>query len=86
MSPKIISIKTVLKYESNDIVLLTCTNILLVKTSVKFNGGLINHDRCSTSVEGGATWESHSHPARGAAVKPSYHKTQPLPVISGLVK
>ena len=84
MSPKIISLKTMFKYESNDIVLLTCTNILSVKSSVKFNGGLINHDRCSTSVEGGTAQESH--PARGVAVKPSYHKTPPLVVISGLVK
>ena len=84
MSSKIISLKTMFKYESNDIVLLTCTNILSVKSSVKFNGGLINHDRCSTSVEGGAARESH--PACGATLKPSYHKTQPLPVISGLVK
>ena len=42
--------------------LLTCTNILSVKSSVKFNGGLINHDRCSTSVEGGAARESHLSP------------------------
>ena len=72
------------KYESNDIVLLTCTTILSVKSSVKFNGGLINQDRYSTSVEGSVARESH--PACGAAVKSSYHKTQPLPVISGLVK
>ena len=48
------------------------------------HGGVINHDGGSTSVEGGAARESL--PARGAAVKLSYHKTQPLPVISGLVK
>ena len=76
MSPKIISSKTMFKYESND--------ILSVKSSVKFNGGLINHDRCSTSVEG--TTARESQPACGAVVKPSYHKTPPLLVISGLVK
>ena len=73
-------------YASNDLRLsnMTCSNILLVKSSVKFNGGLINLDQGSTSVEGSAARESH--PARGAAVKPSYHKTPLLPVISGLVK
>jgi hypothetical protein len=50
MSPKIISLKTMFKYESNDIVLLTCTNILSVKSSVRLHGGLINHDGGSTSV------------------------------------
>ena len=84
MSHKIISLKTMFKYESNDIVFVNMHYHLLVKASVKFNGGLINHDRCSTSVEGGAARESH--PACGTTVKPSYHKTQPLPVISGLVK
>ena len=66
---------------------------LLVKFTVKNIGQkvkirevLVNRDgsRSSTRVEGGAAGESH--PARGAAVKPSYHKIPPLPVISGLVK
>ena len=61
MSPKIISFKTMFKYESNDIVFVDM-HILSVKSSVKFNGGLINHDRCSTSVEGGAARESHLSP------------------------
>ena len=81
MSPKIISFKTMFKYESN-----TCTNILSVKSSVKFNGGLINHDRCSTSVEGGAARESHLSPRSWRGSKAVISKTQPLPVISGLVK
>ena len=66
MSPKIISLKTMFKYESNDIVFVDMHQNLSVKSSVKFNGGLINHDRCSTSVEGSAARESH--PACGAAV------------------
>ena len=77
MSPKIILLKSMFKCKSNDIVFGTCTNILSLKSSVKLHGGLINHDRGSTSVEGGAARESH--PTRGAAVKPSYHKTPPLP-------
>ena len=59
MSPKIISLKTMFKYNPTILFFLTCTNILSVKSSVKFNGGLINHERCSTSVEGGAARESH---------------------------
>ena len=63
-------------------------NILLVQSIVKIwheiQWGPINQDGGSTSVEGGTGRESH--PDRGEEVKSSYHKTQSLPVISGLVK
>ena len=48
MSPKIISLKTMFKYESNDIVFVDMHYILSVKSSVKFNGGLINQDEGSS--------------------------------------